>query len=70
LAAAGIQLAKPVELTSDGAGGIDLLGPHPQQAEIERALASDYLLERDFHEVVGESGADAAAFALTVTPDA
>jgi hypothetical protein len=49
LAAAGIGLSQPVELVSDGLGGIALAGPHPQQAAIEDLLASDVLLQRDFN---------------------
>ena len=49
LASAGIDLFEPVELISNGQGGIAVAGPHPQQAAIEEALGSDVLLERDFH---------------------
>ena len=49
LASAGIDLFEPVELVSNGQGGIAVAGPHPQQAAIEEALGSDVLLERDFH---------------------
>ncbi|MBW8885892.1 MAG: hypothetical protein JF612_14210, partial [Planctomycetia bacterium] len=49
LAAAGIQLTQPVDLVSNGQGGIAVAGPHPQQAAIEEVLGSDILLERDFN---------------------
>jgi len=49
LAAAGIQVTQPLDLISNGQGGIAVSGPHPQQAEIEEALGSDFLLERDFN---------------------
>jgi len=49
LASAGIDLFEPVELISNGQGGIAVAGPHPQQAAIEEALASDVLLEHDFN---------------------
>ena len=49
LAAAGIQLTQPVELVSNGQGGIAVAGSHPQQAAIEEVLGSDILLERDFN---------------------
>src|SRR4051812_24165751 len=49
LAAAGIQLTQPVDLVSNGQGGIAVAGPHPQQAAIEEVLGSDVLLERDFN---------------------
>src|SRR6476660_2186893 len=45
LAAAGIGLSQPVELQSNGQGGITVAGTHPQQAAIEEALGSDVLLE-------------------------
>src|SRR5438445_6364353 len=50
LATAGIQLSDPVQLVSNGQGGIAVAGPHPQQAAIEEALGSDVLLERDFNQ--------------------
>jgi hypothetical protein len=54
LLAAGIQLTQPVELTSNGAGGIAVAGAHPQQAAIEAVLGSDVLLERDFNQFAGD----------------
>ena len=51
LAAFGISLTKSVELVSDGQGGINVAGSHPQQAAIEAAVGSDILLERDFSEL-------------------
>ncbi len=54
LASAGIDLFQPVELISNGQGGIAVAGPHPQQALIEEALGSDILLERDFHLLAGD----------------
>ena len=54
LAAAGIQLSEPVELISNGVGGIAVAGSHPQQAAIEEALGSDVLLERDFNQLAGD----------------
>jgi hypothetical protein len=54
LATAGIQLFQPVELISNGQGGIAVAGPHPQQAVIEEALGSDVLLERDFNQLAGD----------------
>jgi hypothetical protein len=54
LASAGIDLFEPVELISNGQGGIAVAGPHPQQAVIEQALGSDVLLERDFHLLAGD----------------
>lgn len=54
LAAAGIQLTEPVELVSNGMGGIAVAGLHPQQAAIEVALGSDVLLERDFNQLAGD----------------
>jgi hypothetical protein len=54
LTAARIQLSDPVELISDGQGGIAVAGPHPQQAAIEEILGSDLLLERDFHRLASD----------------
>jgi hypothetical protein len=54
LAAAGIQLTQPVDLVSNGQGGIAVAGPHPQQAAVEEALGSDVLLERDFNQLAGD----------------
>jgi hypothetical protein len=54
LAAAGIRLTQPLELTSDGAGGIAVGGFHPQQSAINDVLSSDLLLERDFTQLAGD----------------
>lgn len=62
LAQAGIRLTRDVELASDGAGGICVVGSHPEQAAIQEALASEFLLERDFQELA----AQAEDFRLTV----
>lgn len=51
LAAAGIKLDKPVELISDGAGGIAVAADHPQGAAIQSSLSGDVLLERDFDQL-------------------
>ena len=74
LAAAGIQLSQPVELISNGQGGIAVAGPHPQQAAIEEFLGSDVLLERDFNnlaidydEFVDTHGAGNLPPSLTIT---
>jgi len=74
LAAAGVQLMQPVELTSNRQGGIAVAGPHPQQAAIEEFLGSDILLERDFNnlsldyeEFVDNHPANDLPPALTVT---
>src|SRR5262245_16413264 len=47
LTAAGIPLSEPIELVSNGQGGIAVASDHPQRAAIEAALGSDILLERD-----------------------
>jgi hypothetical protein len=65
LATAGVQLMQPLELVSNGQGGIAVAGPHPQQAAIEEILGSDILLERDFNNLAIDydefaSGTDAA----------
>ena len=54
LAAAGIHLAEPVELISDGCGGIAVATDHPQAAAIQAALSNDILLERDFNMLAGD----------------
>jgi len=54
LAAAGIQLTEPVDLVSNGQGGIAVASDHPQRAAIEAALGSDVLLERDFNMLSGD----------------
>jgi hypothetical protein len=54
LAAAGIQLSEPVELVSNGQGGIAVAADHPQAAAIQTALSSDFLLERDFSMLSGD----------------
>ena len=64
LSAAGIHLTQSLELASDGAGGIAVLGPHPEQIAIEAALSSDLLLERDFHHLASQS----PDFKLTIQP--
>jgi len=67
LATAGVGLMQPVELVSDGLGGVAVGGSHPQRAAIERAISDDVLLERDFARLAGDY-ADVAEqkFAITV----
>jgi hypothetical protein len=73
LAESGVTLNKPLELTSDGAGGISLAGDHPQRKAIEEILRNDFLLERDFdhlagdyHDFVDQFGAGDSPAALTI----
>jgi hypothetical protein len=54
LTAAGIPLSEPVELVSNGQGGIAVASDHPQRAAIEAALSNDVLLERDFTMLSGD----------------
>jgi hypothetical protein len=54
LSAAGISLSQPVDLVSNGQGGIAVAGAHPQQAAVEAALGSDVLLERDFNNLASD----------------
>jgi hypothetical protein len=49
LAACGIKLSQPVDLMSNGQGGVAVAGAHPQQSAIEAAISTDILLERDFN---------------------
>jgi hypothetical protein len=74
LAAAGIQLSEPVDLISNGQGGIAVASDHPQRAAIEAALGNDVLLERDFNTLSGDyeefaqaSGAGESSPTLVVT---
>jgi hypothetical protein len=74
LAVAGIRLTQPVDLVSNGQGGIAVAGPHPQQAAIEEVLGSDILLERDFNnlaldyeEFIDQHGAGDLPPSLTIT---
>jgi hypothetical protein len=68
LAAAGIQLQQPVELTSDGDGGIAVAAGHPQQAVIQQLLSSDYELEHDFNQLAVEYDELSAATGSTSQP--
>jgi hypothetical protein len=54
LTSAGIHLSEPVELISDGSGGIAVATDHPQAAAIKAALSTDILLERDFTMLAGD----------------
>ena len=54
LTAAGIQLSEPVDLISNGQGGIAVASDHPQRAAIETVLSNDVLLERDFSMLSGD----------------
>jgi hypothetical protein len=66
LTAAGIKLSQPLELTSNGAGGIEVPTDHPLHGAIQSALGNDFLLERDFDHVA----ADYAEFTANhSTPD-
>lgn len=78
LAEAGVELSEPVDLISNGQGGIAVVGPHPQQAAIEAALSADVLLEHDFQRLAADCAEppdDAAAtdrpaaFTITVPAD-
>ena len=61
LEAAGIDLEEPIEVTSDGLGGIALASDHPQRAAIQELLATDVLLQRDFQRLADEQESLAAA---------
>ena len=60
LEAASIRLTQPMELVSDGLGGIAVSGSHPQQAAIEQAIGSDVLLQRDFARLASDYREEAA----------
>jgi len=77
LSEAGVQLSQPVTLVSNGQGGIAVMAPHPQQAQIEETLGSDMLLEHDFNQLASQAassvapssdGQPAAGFSLIVSP--
>jgi len=68
LASAGIQLSQPVELISNGQGGIAVAGPHPLAAAIEETLGSDVLLERDFNRLAEDYREDAETNASADRP--
>lgn len=69
-----IQLTQPANLISDGLGGIELATPHPQQAAIQEALASDILLQRDFNQLLtdaseitlSDAGASSVVTSITI----
>lgn len=72
LESAGIDLNEPLEVTSDGLGGIALAGDHPQRAAIEELLSTDVLLQRDFQRLANEqeslsAACDDALEALSIT---
>lgn len=60
-AAAGIDLTIPIELRSDGFGGVIVDDPHPQRTEIERLIAADRELTDAFQSVSAAYTADDAA---------
>ena len=73
LLASGIRLSQPVELISNGQGGITVAGTHPQQAEIAQALASDVLLESEFNRLALDhadaiGGSRSAGLTVVVSP--
>ena len=73
LSEAGIDITRPLTLTSDGLGGLTA-ADHPQRAAIESLLESDVLLLRDFDQLQDDyesaaAGDDALAapFEVVVT---
>jgi len=48
LTAAGVDLSQPIELQSDGLGGIQVAGEHPDRALIEQTLSGDLNLQQQF----------------------
>ncbi|HEX5106717.1 MAG TPA: hypothetical protein VFV87_23010 [Pirellulaceae bacterium] len=73
LAAAGVGLNDPLELTDDGLGGIQVAGDRFDRAEIEQLLAADRQLVSEFQRLAEQQqalAADAAqmsSFALRIT---
>ena len=58
LNAAGIDLTIPIELRTDGIGGVAVDDPHPQRAEIEQLIATDSELTSSFYSVAAAYTAD------------
>ena len=58
LAAAGIDTSLPIELKSDGRGGVIVDDPHPQRAEIETLIAADPDLAATFHYLATMAGTE------------
>lgn len=55
LAAAGVELAEPLELIGDGEGGIAIQPDHPQRNVIEDLLSRDAFLQHDMRELLAEN---------------
>jgi hypothetical protein len=51
---AGLALAEPATIVSDGLAGLTVAGDIPQRAEVEEVLSTDILLERDFDRLAHE----------------
>lgn len=64
LTGAGIKLSRPLELTSNGAGGIEVPTDQSLHGAIQSALGNDFLLERDFDHLA----ADYAEFTANHSP--
>lgn len=58
LAAMGVDLSTPVELKSDGQGGVLVDDPHPQRVAVERLFAQDRELTAEFAYLAAACGAE------------
>jgi hypothetical protein len=54
LTAAGVNLSGPIELQSDGLGGVQVAGDHPQRAQIEQAISGNFSLQQEFQALSGQ----------------
>ncbi|MFV1968246.1 MAG: hypothetical protein ACC628_22715 [Pirellulaceae bacterium] len=70
LAAARIEASLPIEMRSDGRGGIILDNPHPNRAAIEQILASDEELNAEFHRLAAGVAAASEQRDPLTSPDA
>ena len=55
LAAAGVASSQPLELVSDGLGGVQVSGDHPDRALIEQTLNGDPALLAQFQQLGQQS---------------
>ena len=54
LSAAGVDLTVPLEIKSDGLGGIQAAGDHPDRRLIEQVLSGDTSLQQQFQSLAND----------------
>lgn len=54
LAMAGVSSSQPIELVSDGQGGVQVSGDHPERALIEQTLNGDQQLLTEFQKLADQ----------------